>query len=207
MASRPAPAQSAFRPRAQAVPQGRSGATYRDNHQQHPRLLYRQEFAQLARPAADRFSGQPPFAPGRTISHDCLLAEETFQKVNRPIQVHSQRASALRFADPQVQALWSALLLFQLLPTGFSNHQLPQRLAPLLGQEPAELTQGRMTYHLRRLRLHGMIERIPKSHRYRLTRSRSAYRLVLHTHLRSHSLPRTRKNIPRTSRLHWVTPP
>jgi hypothetical protein len=26
-----------------------------------------------------------------------------------------------------------------------------------------------MTYHLRRLRLHGMIERIPNSNRYRLT--------------------------------------
>ena len=38
-----------------------------------------------------------------------------------------------------------------------------------IGQQPAEMTQGRMTYHLRRLRLHGMIERIPQSHRYRLT--------------------------------------
>src|SRR5262249_48197977 len=103
------------------------------------------------------------------ISHDCLLAEETFQKVNHPIQVESQRTSVLRFADPQVQALWSALLLFQLLPNGFSNRQLREDLTPLLGQKPAELTQGRMTYHLRRLRLHGMIERIPKSHRYRLT--------------------------------------
>jgi hypothetical protein len=26
-----------------------------------------------------------------------------------------------------------------------------------------------MTYHLRRLRLHGLIERIPRTHRYRLT--------------------------------------
>ncbi len=26
-----------------------------------------------------------------------------------------------------------------------------------------------MTYHLRRLRLHGIIARVPKSHRYRLT--------------------------------------
>jgi DNA-binding MarR family transcriptional regulator len=26
-----------------------------------------------------------------------------------------------------------------------------------------------MTYHLRRLRLHGLIERMPKSHRYRVT--------------------------------------
>ena len=103
------------------------------------------------------------------ISHDCLLSEEVFQKVNRPIQIDSLRASALRFADPQTQALWSALLLFQLLPNGFSNRNLRENLAPLLGQQPENLTQGRMTYHLRRLRLHGMIERIPKSHRYRLT--------------------------------------
>ena len=101
--------------------------------------------------------------------HDCLLSEEVFQSLNRPIQIESQRAAALRFADPQVQALGSALLLFQLLPTGFSNRNLRQTLAPLLGQQPADLTQGRMTYHLRRLRLHGMIERIPNSHRYRLT--------------------------------------
>ena len=99
------------------------------------------------------------------ISHDCLLSEEVFQKLNRPIQIQSQRASALRFADPQVQALWSALLLFQLVPTGFSNRNLRENLAPLLGQSSAELTQDRMTYHLRRLRLHGMIERIPKTHR------------------------------------------
>lgn len=67
------------------------------------------------------------------ISHDCLLSEDAFQKVNRPIQVASQRAFALRSADPQVQVLWSALLLFQLLPTGFSNRNLRDNLAPLLG--------------------------------------------------------------------------
>ena len=31
------------------------------------------------------------------------------------------------------------------------------------------MTPGRMSYDLRRLRLHGIIERIAKSHRYRLT--------------------------------------
>jgi hypothetical protein len=103
------------------------------------------------------------------ISHDCILTEEVFQKVNRPIQVESQRASALRFADPQVQALWSVLLLFQFLPAGFSNRALREHLAALLGQAPADLSQGRMTYHLRRLRLHEMIERIPQTHRYRVT--------------------------------------
>jgi hypothetical protein len=98
------------------------------------------------------------------ISHDCILSEEAFQKINRPIQVASQRASALRFADPQVQALWRALLLFQLLPAGFSNRDLRQHFSSLLGQAPQTLSQGQMTYHLRRLRLHGIISM--KNHRH-----------------------------------------
>ena len=42
-------------------------------------------------------------------------------------------------------------------------------LAQLLGLDPDPV--GRMTYDLRRLRLHGLIERIPKSHRYDVTPS------------------------------------
>lgn len=38
-----------------------------------------------------------------------------------------------------------------------------------LGLDPAAMTPGRMTYELRRLRLHGLIERVPDSHRYRVT--------------------------------------
>jgi hypothetical protein len=39
----------------------------------------------------------------------------------------------------------------------------------LLGEKPGALTQGRMTYQLRRLRLHGLIARRPGSHRYEVT--------------------------------------
>src|SRR5580704_19744562 len=42
-------------------------------------------------------------------------------------------------------------------------------LAQLLGLDPAQYPVGRMTYDLRRLRLHGLIQRIPKSHRYDVT--------------------------------------
>jgi hypothetical protein len=103
------------------------------------------------------------------ISHDCLLGEEAFNQVHRPLQLEGQRASALRFGDARVQALLSALLLFRLLPHGFSNRDLRQQLTPLLGLPPNQLSQGRMTYELRRLRLHGLLVRIPKSHRYRVT--------------------------------------
>ena len=75
----------------------------------------------------------------------------------------------MRFADPRVLALFNALVLFRLLPRGFSNQTLREQLAPLQGLQPEQLKPGRMTYDLRRLRLHGLIERIPKSHRYRVT--------------------------------------
>jgi hypothetical protein len=41
-------------------------------------------------------------------------------------------------------------------------------LAQLLGFDPANYPVGKLTYDLRR-RLHGIIERIPHSHRYQLT--------------------------------------
>ena len=103
------------------------------------------------------------------LSHDCTIGEKAFHRVQRPIEVEGQRASAMRFADPHVLALFSALVLFRLLPRGFSNHTLREQLAPLQGLQPEQLAPGRMTYELRRLRLHGLIERIPKSHRYRVT--------------------------------------
>ena len=70
------------------------------------------------------------------ISHDCILAEEAFQQINRPRQVATQRASALRFADPKVQSLCNALLVFPLLPGGFSNHHLRDRFAALTRPTP-----------------------------------------------------------------------
>jgi hypothetical protein len=103
------------------------------------------------------------------VSHDCQLGEEAFAQITQPITVDGQRAAALRFEQDRVQALLSALVVFSLLPTGFSNRDLREHLAPLLGLSPSQLPPGRMTYDLRRLRLHGLIERLPRTHRYQLT--------------------------------------
>ena len=103
------------------------------------------------------------------LSHDCAIGEAALAQVTRPVAVDGQRAAALPFADPRVQALFGALVLFCLLPRGFSNRDLRERLAPLLGLDPGAITPGRMTDDLRRLRLHGLIERIPRTHRYRPT--------------------------------------
>jgi hypothetical protein len=103
------------------------------------------------------------------VSHDCALGEAAFAEVQRPQVVDGQRVPALRFADPRVQALLAALVVFRLLPHGFGAADFRQHLAPLLGLPPEALTPGRVTYDLRRLRLHGFLRRIPKSHRYEVT--------------------------------------
>ena len=87
----------------------------------------------------------------------------------RPIEVAGQRASALPFGDARVQALLSVLVLFSFQLRGFTNQEMRALLAQLLGRDPAHYPVGRMTYDLRRLRLHGLIQRIPHSHRYEAT--------------------------------------
>ena len=103
------------------------------------------------------------------LSHDCAIGEMTVDQVHRPVVVAGQRAPALRFLDPRVLALFCALVMFRLLPEGFTARDLRQHVGPLLGLAPDALPAGRVTYDLRRLRLHGVIERQPKRHRYRVT--------------------------------------
>jgi len=103
------------------------------------------------------------------ISHDCVLAEDTFQTINSPVTAGRQRTSGLRFADPCTQSLCHALILFRLLPQGFRSGDLRRHLADLSACSADTITQGAVTYQLRRLRLHGMIERLPNSFRYRIT--------------------------------------
>jgi len=103
------------------------------------------------------------------LSHDCMLAEETFQSINSPVAAGRQRASGLRFADPRVHSLWHAIILFRQIAEGFRSADLRHHLAALSGRDPESISPGAMTYQLRRLRLHGLIERLPNSLRYRVT--------------------------------------
>lgn len=115
------------------------------------------------------FSANQRLLDVQTIQHDSTIGEEAFDTIQQPQRVEGQHAPALRFGDRRVLALLAALLLFRLLPRGFSNRDLREHVAPLLSMPLEQFTQGRMTYDLRRMRLHGLIERIPKTHRYQVT--------------------------------------
>jgi hypothetical protein len=104
-----------------------------------------------------------------TVSQDCRIGTAKFDQVTQRCTVEGQTAAALKFGDPRVMALLQAIILFGLLPQGFSNALLRGHVAELMNRQPEQYRQGQMTYDLRRLRLHGLIERIPFTHRYRVT--------------------------------------
>ena len=59
--------------------------------------------------------------------------------------------------------------MFRLLPRGFTNRDLRPTSRRNSDCHPRTCTSGQITYDLRRLRAHGLIERIPHTHRYRVT--------------------------------------
>jgi hypothetical protein len=100
------------------------------------------------------------------LSEHCTLTQAALDRLQQPTIVGTQRAPALRFGDPRVMALLQALTGFAHLPEGFRNGELRARVGALLGRA---YSTAQMTYDLRRLRLKGLIHRIPRTHRYTAT--------------------------------------
>jgi len=126
------------------------------------------------------------------LSHDPIAGAAALAQVTAPVITGTgTRVAGLRLTDPRALALLHVLCVFRLLPHGFTNAVLRRHLAPLIGKTPDLMTSGQITYDLRRLRMHGLIERIPGTFRYQVTDAgmRSAQFLtrlhgrVLHTGL------------------------
>ena len=104
------------------------------------------------------------------LSHDPTTGADALHALTDPVHTPTgERIPGLRFADPRVHALLAALCVHRLHPRGFTNHDLRTLTAQLQGRPPDAITPGQMSYDLRRLRHHGLIERIPGSHRYHVT--------------------------------------
>ena len=73
------------------------------------------------------------------ISHDCSIGEDAFERVVRPTEVAGQRASALRFGDQRVQALFAVLVMFSLQPRGFTKQDMRALLAQTAGPRSSQL--------------------------------------------------------------------
>ncbi len=96
----------------------------------------------------------------------CAIGSALFERIHQPYAREGQRTGALRFGDPRAMALAGALCPLIHAVAGFSNKSLRGHVAGLLGHD---YSSGQMSYDLRRLRLHGLVHRLPRSNRYMLT--------------------------------------
>ena len=96
----------------------------------------------------------------------CAIGSALFERIHQPYAREGQRTGAFRFGDVRAMALAGALCCVIHAVTGFNNKSLRGLVAGLLG---TDYNTGQMTYDLRRLRLHGLIERVPRTNTYILT--------------------------------------
>jgi hypothetical protein len=116
------------------------------------------------------FTANRRLLAAQRLSHNPIAGAAALAQITGPVVTATgSRIPGLRFTDPRAQALLAVLCVFRLLPRSFTNADLRHHLAPLLGKNAGQLTSGQMTYDLRRLRLHGLIERIPHTFRYHVT--------------------------------------
>ncbi|HWD09545.1 MAG TPA: hypothetical protein VHA57_10665 [Actinomycetota bacterium] len=93
----------------------------------------------------------------------CAIGSALFERIHQPYIREGQRTGAFRFGDPRAMALAGALSLMVHAVTGFTNSSLRGQVAGLLGRD---YSANQMSYDLRRLRLHGLIERLPGTNTY-----------------------------------------
>ena len=102
------------------------------------------------------------------VGQGCVLASPAFERIAQPtLTEEGRRAPALRFGDPRVQALAGALCTTLSAVTGITNKSLRALMTGLLGGSGYTMNQA--SYDLGRLRVNGLITRVPGHNRYRLT--------------------------------------
>ena len=155
----------------QAVPQARTRPADRNHHQPHPvdfgvgkRLTNLAALRQIGYTASRRLLAVP------RLSQDPITGARVLHSACDPVIHHDgTRVAGLRLTDPRAQALLHILLVFRLHPGGFLNKDLRELLAEYLSRPPGTITPVQATYDLRRLREHGLIERVPHTHRCQVT--------------------------------------
>ena len=116
------------------------------------------------------FSANRRLLAVQRLSHDPTIGAQAITELTSPTHTPTgARVPALPLDSARTQALLAALVIFRLLPHGFRNRDLRAHLAPLLGTSADTMTAGQLTYDLRRLRHHGLTERVPGTHRYTVT--------------------------------------
>lgn len=101
---------------------------------------------------------------------DTTPCSHLFDAVARPVIDDGRRFRALRLADPADLALLETVSRGEFAIAGLRNRDLRTHLYPR-PKTPTDLRRltGKVSRQLRLLRAHGVIRKVPKTHRYQLT--------------------------------------
>ena len=103
---------------------------------------------------------------------DTTPCSQLFDAVSRPVGDGSRRVRALRLGDPADIALLQAISRGEFATAGFRNRDLRRLLSPTSIDAPPEEVRrlsSKISRLLRILQIQGVIAKVQKTHRYRLT--------------------------------------
>ena len=128
------------------------------------------ELTNLAAMAKAGYAASRRLLDAEMISHDPTAGTAALETLTSPvISTTCTRVPGMRFPDPRVQALLASVCALAIRPAGFTSRDLRHLLAPQLGKQSEDMSGGQISYDLRRLRAHQIIERIPHSRSYQVT--------------------------------------
>jgi hypothetical protein len=106
------------------------------------------------------------------VVDDDSAARRLLDRSTRPAKLHGRRKRALQPLSPADQQLFLAALRGEHRLQGFRNQDIARRLYPHETKDKAERRRrcGRVTRLIQLLRAHGMVAKIPRSRRYRVTK-------------------------------------
>lgn len=98
--------------------------------------------------------------------------EDIFGSVSRPVDRKKKKARALRLWTPNDQNLLHAISKPEFPLAGFRNADIARLLYPKEMDDPKQRRSAvaRTSYHLKLLRAHGLISKLNKTRRYRITK-------------------------------------
>jgi hypothetical protein len=107
-----------------------------------------------------------------SVVDDSTPLSKIFDDVSQPIVKEGRRSRAIRVGDEKDIALLKAVSRGEFAVNGFRNRDLQRLLQPIRRDSSTQAKRklsAKLGRQLRLLRTHGLVQRVPKSHYYRLT--------------------------------------
>ena len=117
------------------------------------------ELTNLAALAEVGYTANRRLLDAECISHDPAAGAAALDALTSPvISPACTYIPGMRFTSHRVQALLSACCALALRPAGFTSRDLRHYLAPQLAKTAEDMTSGQISYDLRRLRAHQIVD-------------------------------------------------